>query len=231
MTDSELQDARGGRRRRFGPPSEQPAYALSLLLIAVFVFQLMTGGPGRWGLSAQALRVGGYATVFTHMLSHAGFLHLFMNLTALWSLSAVVAPRLGRGLRRWRRYAVLFLASGLAGAAMFLILDPTGSTPMVGASGAICGIWGVASRIHPGLPGLLPLNAGPVRRMAANFAISNLVLFAIIFGLAAASGGGGGLAWQAHLGGYLFGLLAGPLFVEPAPPAGPWGPRGDDAGA
>ena len=232
MTDSGPQRVTSGRRGRLPPPSEQPAYALALLLIAAFVFELLTGGPGRWGLSAQALRQGHVEALFTHMLSHGGFLHLFMNLTALWSLSAVVAPRLGTGGRRWAAYGALFVLSGLAGGLMFLALDPNGVTPMVGASGAICGLWGAASRMLPWEPSLLPMRAPSVRRNAWNFVVSNLVLFAIIFGLVTVSGGGGGLAWQAHLGGYLFGLLASPWFVakvEPEDPArwtdGPWGRR------
>lgn len=224
---------RRGWRPRLGGAQ---AVALSILLALAFAFELLTGGPGRWGLSALAIRRGHVEALFTHMLSHGGFLHLFMNLTALWSFSAVVAPRLGAGLRQWVAYGGLFLASGLAGGLAFLALDPTGSTPMVGASGAICGLWGAASRIVPWEPDLLPLRAPSVRRNALNFAVSNLVLFAIIFGLASLSGGGGGLAWQAHLGGYLFGLLAAPWFVQTLPaalqpvwapgPWGPWGPRG-----
>lgn len=223
-------DRRRGWRPRLGGAQ---SVALTLLLAAAFGVELMTGGPGQWGLSAQTLRQGHVEALFTHMLSHGGFLHLFMNLTALWSFSAVVAPRLGTGARRWIAYGALFVLSGLAGGLMFIALDPTGTTPMVGASGAICGLWGAASRMLPWEPALLPLRAPSVRRNALNFVVSNLVLFAVIFGLVAASGGGGGLAWQAHLGGYLFGLLASPWFVaraEAADPAawvqGPWGPRG-----
>jgi membrane associated rhomboid family serine protease len=224
MSENGLQHVTDGRRRRLLPPTEQPAYALSLLLIAAFGVELLTGGAGRWGLSAQAIREGRFETILTHMLSHAGVIHLLMNLMALGTFSAMVVPRLGRGLRRWRRYGVLFLGSGLAGAAMFLVLDPLGRTPMVGASGAICGLWGAASRMLPDEPGLLPLRSPPVRRAAWSFLVSNAVLFTIIFLAVAASGGLGGLAWQAHLGGYLFGLLGIRWFVE-APPAGPWGAR------
>lgn len=199
-----------------------PTAVMILIQVAVFVAQMFTGGPDRWAMSAQRLAAGGYDTLLTHMFSHAGFLHIFMNLTALATFSAVVVPWLGQGPGRWLRYYGLFLLSGLAGALMFLAIHPTGTTPMLGASGAICGVWGAAVRLPPYGGALLPIRNPLVFARIRQFAISNAVIFAIIFGLVLLAGGQGGLAWEAHLGGFLFGLLAVPLIAVPLP-AAPWG--------
>lgn len=210
------------RRERILGNMDGPTAALILAQVAVFLAQMFTGGPDRWATSAQRLADGGYDTLFTHMFSHAGFLHIFMNMTALATFSAVVAPWLGRGAGRWLRYYGLFLLSGLAGAAMFLAIHPTGSTPMLGASGAICGIWGAAVRLPPYGGALLPIRNPLVFARIRQFAVSNAVIFAIILALVLLAGGQGGLAWEAHLGGFLFGFFTVPWFVVRLPPA-PWG--------
>ncbi len=199
-----------------------PTAVLILAQVAVFVAQLFTGGGDRWALSAQRLAAGAYDTLLTHMFSHAGFLHIFMNMTALATFSAVVVPWLGHGAGRWLRYYGLFLLSGLAGALLFLAIHPTGTVPMLGASGAICGVWGAAARLPPYGGALLPIRNPLVFARIRQFAVSNAVIFAIIFGLVLLAGGQGGLAWEAHLGGFLFGLLAVPLFAVRLP-AAPWG--------
>ena len=199
-----------------------PTAVLILLQVAVFLAQLVTGGPDRWALSAQRLAAGAYDTLLTHMFSHAGFLHIFMNLTALATFSAVLTPWLGHGVGRWLRYYGLFLLSGLSGALLFLAIHPAGTTPMLGASGAICGVWGAAVRLPPYGGALLPIRNPLVFARIRQFAVSNVVIFAIIFGLVLLAGGQGGLAWEAHLGGFLFGLLTVPLFAVRLP-AAPWG--------
>jgi membrane associated rhomboid family serine protease len=86
---------------------------------------------------------------------------------------------------------------------------------MVGASGAICGLWGAAARI--GADGaFVPIRSPQVWRQIKAFAVNNAVLFGIIFILVLMSGGKGGLAWEAHLGGFVFGLLAMPWLAPPA---------------
>ncbi|MFZ5721319.1 MAG: rhomboid family intramembrane serine protease [Pseudomonadota bacterium] len=180
--------------------------------MVAFVAEVATGGPARWGLSAHALMEGKFATIATHMFSHAGPAHLLMNATALPGFAGPVVRRLGWRASGIRRFALFFGLSGLAAAICFLLLNPNGSTPMVGASGAICGLWGACMRLAPaGEGGIRPIRDRAILRELGAFAVSNVVLFAVLYVL---SGGVGGLAWEAHLGGLLFGLLAFPLFVE-----------------
>lgn len=210
-----LFDARAWRS--LGAWDEAPAYVLIALFIAVFIAEMTGSGPADWGLSAQALAEGRWQTIPAHMAAHAGLMHMLMNGSFLLGVTPVVMIRFGVGPSGWLRYAGLFLVSGLLGAAFYLALHPTGAVPMVGASGAICGLWGAAARIGPEGE-ILPIRSGQVWGQVKAFAKMNLVLFSLLFVLVWISGGEGGLAWEAHLGGFLFGLFALPwLAPRPAP--------------
>lgn len=198
-------------RDEYGPRGEAGLWLAGLLVVA-FVGQIFNGGPIPWGLSGRALAEGRGWTLLTHMFVHGGLMHLMMNLGGVMALSAPVMVRFGRGAGAWLRYAGLFLLSGLAGAALYLALHPAGVVPMVGASGAICGLWGTVARYAPD-GGVAPLTSEQVRRNVIPFVQMNVILFLILFALVRLSGGVGGLAWEAHLGGFVFGLLAGPLFA------------------
>tara|TARA_R110002051_G_C8593707_1_gene479214 strand:- start:56 stop:757 length:702 start_codon:yes stop_codon:yes gene_type:complete len=217
-----LQRVADGRRGlgRLMTPDTTPAVVLTAIFIAVLVAEITAGGGAAWGLSGQALAEGRWHTLGSHMFAHAGLGHLWMNSAALLALTAPVMTRLGgvRSPGAWVRYGLLFGMSGLAGAIVFLALHPFGQIPMVGASGAICGLWGAATRIGPD-GDMVPLRSSPVWTQVKAFLRMNLVLFAVLFGLVWLSGGQGGLAWEAHLGGFLFGLLAMPRLVPILAPA------------
>jgi membrane associated rhomboid family serine protease len=231
VTPSRLQSASDGRLGvplSFSDPAfwrqtttrlAEPAYAVAALCIAVSLMGLLTavfpGGsapdvtPEAWGLSGEALAEGRRYTLLSHMFTHGGLAHLVMNCSFLLGVTPAVMSRFGVGPSGWLRFAVLFLVSGLLGAAFYLALHPAAAVPMVGASGAICGLWGAAARIGPE-GGIVPIRSGPVWAQVKAFAKMNLILFGIIFILVWMTGGQGGLAWEAHLGGFLFGLFALP---------------------
>ena len=211
-----LQSVTDGRLAGFGQAARNTAPAMVLIgvFVVVLIVEGVAGGVGGWGLSGQALAEGRWHTLGSHMIAHAGPAHMWMNSTALLALTAPVMTRLGGvwSVRAWVRYALLFGLSGLAGAIVFLALHLFGQIPMVGASGAICGLWGAATRIGPD-GYMVPLRSSPVWTQVKAFLRMNLVLFAVLFGLVWLSGGHGGLAWEAHLGGFLFGLFAMPRLV------------------
>lgn len=228
---SPLQRLSGGRRRPRGDGA-WPGLLLAALFAAVAGWQIRSGaGPIPWALSAQTLAEGRYDTLLTHMVSHAGLLHLGFNSLALLNLSPPVVRALRRGPARspmLLRYGLLFLIGGLCAAGLFLALNPGETTPMLGASGAICAFWGLVARLDPAGGPDPAIWSRHARGVIQGFALSNLVLALLINGPIAATGGSGGIAWEAHLGGFLFGLLLGPLFLPqppPPPPLGPWGPR------
>lgn len=175
-------------------------------------------------------------TILSYALLHGGWAHFGLNAVWLLAFGAPVARRI-----RNARFLALFALSALAGALAHYAVDPLSLQPLVGASAAVSGCMGAAVRfvfaplrLAPG-PEVEPAHLAPRRtllalvtdRRAAAFVLvwfaSNLVtgIGAVPLGLSDAP-----IAWQAHIGGFLLGLLAFPLFdpvrvaIAPPPPAG-----------
>lgn len=219
-------DARA--RWRSGPPiwdrrtwgllfSAAGAPAFVLLVLFGLVFAAGTNqGPENWVVSGQALAEGRWHTLAAHMVAHASLAHLLMNASLLLPLTPLAMVRLGVGPAGWGRFAALYVGSALAGVALDLALNP-GGPPMVGASGAIFGLWGAVARI--GADGrMVPLRSGRIREEVLLVACINLVMAGIGYAIVRMEAGGG-VAWVAHIGGFLFGLLAMPWLAPRTPPA------------
>ncbi|HQR67131.1 MAG TPA: rhomboid family intramembrane serine protease [Thermoanaerobaculia bacterium] len=162
--------------------------------------------PAAWGMPFPASLV----TVVTAMFLHGGFLHLAGNLLYLWIFGDNVEDALGHF-----RYLVFYLASGVAAAVLQTALNPDSAVPNVGASGAIAGVLGGYFVLYPRarVVTLVPLFfLFPLVEVPA--AIYLLFWFVMQFwmgwgDLAAASRhpGQGGVAWWAHVGGFVAGVL------------------------
>ncbi len=139
----------------------------------------------------------------THAFLHGGMLHLAMNTAVFLALGAHLTRAVGGGAM-----LALFFGTAIAGAALFGLLADTGPgfVPMVGASGALFGFLGAIKRWEWRYLGSYNL---PKRR----FWSTVLVLTAINVVLSLGFGDGGGVAWQAHLGGFLAGWFAAPLMT------------------
>ena len=144
----------------------------------------------------------------THAFLHGGIGHLALNSVVLLSLGKLAAARIGAR----KTLFVLFL-SAVAGGLAFGILSST-DIPMIGASGAVFGLlglwqaWDVSVRQRSGLP------LKPVMMAIGALVAANVVFFVVL---------NGGLAWQAHLGGWLAGWFYGRSFARIEPRAK--GPR------
>jgi membrane associated rhomboid family serine protease len=191
-------------------------FAIALFL---YIATHKSGGMGDWGVSGAALREGRFETIFLHMFAHAGGWHIAMNISALAAIGPQLTARLGPPPLSWLRFLLLFLLSGLAGAMVYLLLHPTGTVPMLGASGALYGLLGLLIRTPANGEDMVSLASVRVRRAGWSLIKENAFLFALLAILAWGYGTGGGLAWEAHFGGFLFGLLVGPKFV-PDPSVG-----------
>lgn len=141
--------------------------------------------------------------LFTHMLLHGGFWHLFLNLVALLSFG----PQIERAIGTWRM-AVLFLVGGLAAAYAELYLTDDSWTVMIGASGAIFAVIAAYVMLWP--TGWLFLF---VIAMPGWVWVIAVVLLHVALGWVWPVEG---IAWWAHMGG----LLAGALLIIPLRPAG-----------
>jgi membrane associated rhomboid family serine protease len=192
-----------------------PAFVLFAVFGAVLAVEIAASGPMPWAVSGQALAEGRWHTLVAHMVAHSGPWHLLLNASVLLPLTPLAMVRLGVGPAGWRRFAALYVGSALAGAALFLAINPPG-VPMVGSSGAIFGLWGAVARI--GADGrMVPLWSSRIRDEVLLVAWLNLVMAGIGYAMVRMEAGGG-VAWEAHIGGFLFGLLVMPWLAPPTPP-------------
>lgn len=191
-----------------------PAAVLLLVIWICFAAQEVAAWRGQeqtvrifGSVFPPAFRDGVWWTPVTHIFLHGGLLHILMNSSALIALAPVVSQRLGRDAFGALLFLAFFLICGVAGAGLFLVLHWGGAVPMIGASGAICGLWGAVARLTA-TPALAPIVSRQVGRQVRSFVIMNLILVALGGILGLASGQGGVLvAWEAHVGGFIAGLL------------------------
>ncbi|MFC3099152.1 rhomboid family intramembrane serine protease [Altererythrobacter palmitatis] len=216
--------------KRIGPPRmnlprrlHAPGFVLLALIWAAWLWHLPQGGDMReWGISAQALAHGRWDTLLLHMFAHANILHIGMNSAVLAGFAPLLVLTMGGrdvvtggplGAAALRFYA-FYLLAGLAGALLYVAINPGGVIPAVGASGAISGMIGFMSRLD-GNGSLLPVTSRALARRIWDFVKANLILIAI-FAIPFFLGGTGMLiAWEGHLGGFLFGLLFAGFFLPP----------------
>lgn len=192
---------------------------LAAIMIPILFSEFWNDNVSEWGVSAQALREGLWWTLPLHVFAHGSILHILMNLGALFAFTPVAITFMGNWPRNWLSFFALYFGAGLAGALTYLAFHPFGTLPMVGASGAICGLWGATVRIDNCGTRLVPVRSGKVWRNIVDFVRSNAILFIYVLALVTLSNGKGGLAWEAHLGGFVTGLLAIPYLFRPNPGA------------
>jgi membrane associated rhomboid family serine protease len=140
----------------------------------------------------------------TYMFLHGGFAHLAANCIWLLAFGPLVARRYGSVL-----FLVYFLLCGIAGAAFYLVLDWGSPDAVVGASAAVSGMMGAAFRVMGPRP--LEQAAVPAPLLSKRILSWSAVWLGVNF-VAGMLGLGAGsavqvIAWQAHIGGYLAGLL------------------------
>lgn len=141
-----------------------------------------------------------YATLFTSIFLHGSFMHLLGNMLFLWVFGDNVEDSMGH-----LRFIVFYLLCGLLAGLVHVASDPSSQVPTIGASGAVSGILGAYLLLHPKAKVLIPILIFPVYLPAA-------LLLVIWFGFQAVSawGGGaqaGGVAWWAHIGGFVAGAI------------------------
>ncbi len=196
-----------------------PASVLGIACVVAWIWHIAAqglGGMADWGVSAAALRQGRLDTILLHMFAHGGALHLTMNMTMLIAIGGVLTFRLGPPPLSWLRFLIVYTASGLAGAVLYLLAHPIGTVPMLGASGALYGLLGLLIRAPTNGEVLLSIKSPRIRRIGWDLIKQNAFLFALLAIIAWSNGTAGGLAWEAHLGGFLFGLLLGPKLLPRA---------------
>ena len=150
-----------------------------------------------------------WLTIFTAMFVHGGLLHLAGNMWYLWIFGDNVEDAMGRG-----RFLLFYLLTGTAAAFAQIVINPASPTPMVGASGAIAGVLGAYLVLYPYGRVLTLLWLFYFVRFVELPALVVLGLWFLIQLLSYTMNPfGGGVAWMAHIGGFVAGALLVRLFA------------------
>lgn len=211
-------------RRRF----PWVTYTLIAVNVIVFLAELRMG-PGvqalfyRYGVIPLRLwhgltRPDVLVTLFTSQFLHAGWYHIIGNMLFLWIFGDNVEDQMGHG-----RYLVFYLFAGALAGLVQAFMTPTSTVPSIGASGAISGVLGAymvffpTARVVLGVPlfFFMYLWELPAAIVLGFWFISQYLNG--LFALAAGALQVGGVAWWAHVGGFVVGLILGPVLRERRP--------------
>jgi len=197
-------------------------WTIILANAAAFYYELRIGPSAlndfinNWGLVPDRFWADpqtAWLTIFSAMFLHGGWFHILSNMWILFIFGDNVEDRMGAG-----RYLVFYLLSGVAAALTQAFFLPGSSEPMIGASGAIAGVLGAYLVLFPRAR---ILSLVPIIFIFTVIEIPAPIFLLFWFGSQLFSGflslggaSGSGIAWWAHIGGFVFGLLGVLLFAN-----------------
>ena len=210
------------------PTLRRPYFTVGLIVInsLVFLYSVMLGSRGFQLFTYQfgfipyelvnaveltpQLPASVYLTPFTSMFMHGGWMHLIGNMLFLWIYGNNVEDYFGHVT-----FLIFYLLSGLSAVGLYTLFGPSSQIPMVGASGAIAGIMGAYMVLHPRarITVLLIFVIIQFLVIPAKVVLGLWFIYQIIMSLVGSSTGGG-VAWMAHVGGFIFGWLVLKLLVK-----------------
>ena len=212
------------------PSRTTPVVTVAIIAVNVLVFayQLLLGRDldgflQSWAVVPAHLSL---ASLITSMFLHGGFLHVGGNMLYLWIFGDNVEDRMGHG-----RFLSFYLLCGIAAALAQSIINPDSIVPMVGASGAIAGVMGAYFVLYPHsrIVTLVPLIIFfQVMEVPAIFFLGIWFVMQFISGvgsIATAVSGepGGGVAFWAHVAGFVAGVTGVAAAVIVIPRSCSWG--------
>jgi membrane associated rhomboid family serine protease len=148
-------------------------------------------------------------SLFTFMFLHGGWMHLIGNMWTLYIFGDNVEEHLGSA-----RYVIFYLLCGLASGMVHFLFNSHSNIPTIGASGAIAGVMGAYFILYPGakILTLIPIIIIPWFIEVPAFIFLGFWFLLQLLNAAGSSGHAGGIAWWAHIGGFVFGILILKLF-------------------
>lgn len=206
--------------------------------IVVFIYELLLGAGEREAfvssfslipqrLFSQAAAAQGAvpveATMFTSMFMHGGFLHIAGNMLYLWIFGNNVEDSMGR-----MRFIVFYFLCGIIAAYSHALANASSAVPMIGASGAISGVLGAYLMLYPRARVLTLVAFGLYVRtveLPAMFVLGFWFVLQFLSALVSA-GTGEGVAWYAHVGGFVAGMALIGLFKRKKVPF--WGRKREE---
>jgi membrane associated rhomboid family serine protease len=185
-----------------------PELDYDVVMLAAFI-PAAYGGEG--GLLVWSL----FTSPITYALLHGSWAHFGLNSVWLAVFGAPLAARIGAG-----RFLAFFAITAMAAALMHFVLHQDSINPLIGASGAVSGCTAAAARFGFSMRSQSQTGfTGPAMTLAQTLTHRTSLSFIVIwFAINAvpAFGGMGNIAWEAHIGGFIAGLLLLPLFDAPA---------------
>jgi membrane associated rhomboid family serine protease len=183
-----------------GAHAEAMIQALGVMPAALF---------GKQSLSPELLQVPAMLTVVTSMFLHGGWMHLFGNMLYLWIFGNNVEDAMGHG-----RFVVFYLLCGAAAVLAQALPAPDSTIPMIGASGAISGVLGAYLLLYPHARVLVLIPLGYFSRMVYLPAMVVLGFWFLLqfLSILLTDPNQPGVAFGAHAGGFVAGMLLIPLF-------------------
>jgi membrane associated rhomboid family serine protease len=209
-----------------------PVITFALIALNVLAFLVELGQPSEaalqsfiqaWGVVPReytAMRdlpptipLPFWSTLLTSMFLHGGWMHLGGNMLYLWIFGDNLEKVMGAA-----RFILFYLLCGLAASAAHIAFGGGSSVPAVGASGAISGVLGGYILLFPGNR-IRVLTRGGVMQVPALVVLGFWILIQLFNGIGSVATtsetGGGGVAYMAHIGGFVAGLALVKLFAAP----------------
>tara|TARA_B100001245_G_scaffold210633_1_gene174864 strand:+ start:18 stop:722 length:705 start_codon:yes stop_codon:yes gene_type:complete len=226
------------------PTSARPIVTYFIIVLCVLVFFVQLGSQSyktgqlfySYGLIPSVLMghdqlpmdfyvVPAYITIFSSMFMHGGFMHLIGNMLYMWIFADNIEDNLGP-----TKFIIFYLLSGICAAMAQVLMDTHSQIPMVGASGAIGGVLGAYMINHPNARVLVLIPFGFFSQIIKIRALYVLGFWFILqfINSSMMSSGGGGVAYAAHIGGFVSGIVLILFFNKKTKKItkvikGPWG--------
>lgn len=169
-------------------------FALQYGAIPVIVF-------GQASLPEEAVSFPSTLTLVTSMFLHGSWMHLLGNMLYLWIFGNNIEDAMGH-----TKFVVFYILSGILAALSHAMTDPSSQIPMVGASGAISAVLGAYLLLFPRAHVLVLLPAIGMTRVAAGIVLGMWFVTQLISGGMNVGATGGGVAFFAHIGGFIAGM-------------------------
>ena len=204
------------------PTSGKPIVTYFLIGLCVLVFLIQLGSETystgqlfySYGLIPSVLMghnqlpediyvVPAYLTILTSMFMHGGFMHIIGNMLYMWIFADNIEDDLGP-----KKFVVFYILSGIGAAMTQVLIDVNSQVPMVGASGAIGGVLGAYLINHPNarVLVLIPYIIITIIRIRALYVLGFWFVLQFI-NSSMMSSDGGGVAYAAHIGGFISGMI------------------------
>jgi membrane associated rhomboid family serine protease len=211
------------------PTERTPIVTMTIIAVCVLVFFYQASLPPRIGeafvfqygaipsvvfgqaaLPDEVAAVPAVLTLVTSMFLHGGWLHLIGNMLYLWIFGNNIEDAMGHA-----RFILFYLLCGTLAALSHAATEPSSQIPMVGASGAISAVLGAYLLLFPHAHVLVLLPGIGITRVAAGFVLMMWFITQLISGGMTMGTKGGGVAFFAHIGGFVAGMALIALFKRP----------------